>query len=289
MTKENQILLIKIRNFAIDCHKNVNQLYDGLPYHVHLQNVVNYVNKFKHLLTEDEYILTICVAWCHDILEDANMTYNDLKKVVGNDVADIVFLLTNHRGKNRGERANHDYYLGIKNNHIALFVKLCDRLGNLTHSVIYNTDTNKLEMYIGEIPHFKEKLYNGLYDEMWDYLEHIQDQDFIDNYYYPEIEKFDEITIYRIHLPNPIPYALYHELYNKGVIRKKDLIKNHYYQGKCRNANVALWNGFEFVYMRNKFGVTYPETINHIEDDKGNDLFIAFKEVQPTEQQRIRY
>lgn len=289
MTKENQILILKVRDFAIHCHRSVNQLYDGLPYYVHLQNVVDYVNKFKHLLTEDEYVIAICVAWCHDLLEDGNITYNDLKKVVGTDISDIAFLLTNHRGKNRGQRANDDYYLGIKQDYIALFVKLCDRLGNLTHSVIYNTDGNKLDMYIDELPHFKNKLYNGLYDEMWDFLEHIKEQEFIDNYYFPNVVQFDEETIYRIHLPNPIPYALFHELYNKGIIRKKDLIKNHYYQGKCRNADVALWNGYEFVYMRNKFGTFFPETIKHIEDDEGSDLFIAFKEVEPTDLQRIKY
>jgi len=289
MTKENQLLITKVRQFAIECHRNVNQLYDGLPYYVHLQNVVDYVNKFKYLLTEEEYVIAICAAWCHDILEDGNITFNDLKKIVGIDIANVAFLLTNHRGKNRKERANDDYYFGIINDKIALYVKLCDRLANLTHSVIYNADTDKLDMYIEEQTRFKEQLYNGLFDEMWDFLTHIKEQNFIDNYYYPNIEQFDEDTIHRIHLPNPIPFALYHELYKKGIIRKSDLIKNRYYQGKCRNADVALWNGFEFVYMRNKFNYTFPETIKHMEDDYGNDLFIAFKEVTPTELQRIKY
>lgn len=288
MTKENQILILKVRDFAIRCHKNVNQLYDGLPYYVHLQNVVDYVNKFKHLLTEDEYIIAVCGAWCHDLIEDTGVTFNDVKKVVGEEIAHIAFLLTNHRGKIRTERANDDYYLGIKGDNIALFIKLCDRLGNMTHGLLYD-NKHMFNCYVDELPHFKENLYNGLYDEMWDFLEHIKDQEFINNYYFPNIEKFDEDTIHQINLPNPIPYALYHELYNKGIIRKKDLIKNYYYKGKCRNANVALWNGFEFVYMRNKFGATFTETIKHMEDDQGNDLFIALEQVEPTELQRIKY
>lgn len=281
LTKEDRILIQKARNFAIACHKNVNQLYDGLPYHTHLKDVVDYVDKFKYLIPETDYVLAICAAWCHDILEDGNITYNDLANALNTDIADIVFLLTNHRGKTRSERANADYYLGIKENELTNYCKICDRLANMSHGVLY---TGKMiQKYKEELPHFKTNIYNGMYDDMWDLMENIDTVEFVKNHYFPKIEMFDEETINYIHLPKPIPYALYNELYEKGIVRKINLKKNHYYFGACRNSDVALWNGFEFVYNRHKFGTYYIDTIKHIEDDNGYDLFIPLKELKKDE------
>lgn len=273
MTAQEHALIAKARAFAIKCHRNVNQLYDGLPYHTHLAEVAEYAVKFGYLLPEKDRVLAICVAWCHDLLEDGNITYNDLKNELGQEIADIVFLLTNHRGKTHKERANEDYYYGIREDYIALFGKLCDRLGNMTHGLLYD-NRNKYEMYVKELPHFKEQLYNDLYDDMWNLMENLNTEEFLKNYYFPGIERFDKDNLIRIKLPQPIPYALYNELFEKGIVRKKDLRKNQYYYGDCRNANVALWNGFEFIYVRCKFGTCFNETINHLEDDNGYDLFI---------------
>lgn len=273
MNAQDHLRIQKARTFAIKCHRDVNQLYDGLPYHTHLVEVAEYAVKFGYLLPEKDKVLAICVAWCHDLLEDGNITYNDLKRELDEEIADVVFLLTNHRGKTRKERANDDYYYGIREDYIALFVKLCDRLGNMTHGLLYN-NREKYEMYLKELPHFKQNLYNELYDDMWNLMENLDNENFLNNHYFPNIKRFDKDTLCKIHLPKPIPYAFYNELYNKGIIRKKDLKKNHYYYGGCRNANVALWNGFEFIYVRCKFGTCFNETINHLEDDNGYDLFI---------------
>ena len=110
-----------------------------------------------------------------------------------------------------------------------------------------------------------------------------------DNDYYPDIDRFDENNVFKIHLPKPIPGGMYRELYRKGIIPKKDLVKGRYYLGDCRNASVAMWNGHEFVYIRHKMGGSFPEDINHIEDDNGFDLFIPLRETIPTEAQRIKY
>lgn len=105
---------------------------------------------------------------------------------------------------------------------------------------------------------------------------------------YPNIIKFDKNTIYQIKLPKPIPSVLYDELYQKGIIPKKELEIGKYYWGKCRNANVALWNGDKFTYMRTKFNWCYPEDINHLENDDGFDLFIPLYVTTPNEIQIIK-
>ena len=51
-----------------------------------------------------------------------------------------------------------------------------------------------------------------------------------------------------------------------------------YYRGDCRNSEYAVWikRIDKFVYIREKFGSKFPETINHPEDDDGYDLFLPF-------------
>jgi hypothetical protein len=64
-------------------------------------------------------------------------------------------------------------------------------------------------------------------------------------------------------------------------IAKKDLKHGVYYEGRCRNANVARWNADRqcFVHWRTKFGDTYLEEIRHPEDEQRYDVFVVEKEV----------
>lgn len=55
------------------------------------------------------------------------------------DVADIVYAVTNEKGKNRSERANEKYYQGIRENKLAVIVKICDRLANALYSKLINS------------------------------------------------------------------------------------------------------------------------------------------------------
>ena len=69
------------------------------------------------------------------------------------------------------------------------------------------------------------------------------------------------------------------DYYKLGVIRKDDLVDGAYYFGVCRNADVAQWDAKRncFWYMRHKFGHVCSESINHISDDNGYDLFVPFQ------------
>ena len=61
------------------------------------------------------------------------------------------------------------------------------------------------------------------------------------------------------------------------IIPKSELIINKKYNGNCRNASEAVWNGEKFIYKRHKFGTTYSEEINHYEDDDGYDVFVPIE------------
>ena len=65
-----------------------------------------------------------------------------------------------------------------------------------------------------------------------------------------------------------------------GAIPKDKLIKGKTYFGSCRNADKAIWLGDQFEYIRHKWGDSYPEKINHFEDDNGYDLFVPIREIK---------
>ena len=77
------------------------------------------------------------------------------------------------------------------------------------------------------------------------------------------------------------------ELKRKDMIAKKDLVDGAYYEGECRNAEVARWNGKQevFIHWRTKWGQKFLEEIKHPDDEKHYDVFIAKKLIQnPTEE-----
>lgn len=88
----------------------------------------------------------------------------------------------------------------------------------------------------------------------------------------------------------PEPPVLDKERYEKyvipnfircGAIPKDRLIVGKTYSGSCRNASEAVWLGDCFEYVRHKFGMSYPERINHFMDDDytGTDVFVPVKEL----------
>jgi (p)ppGpp synthase/HD superfamily hydrolase len=146
----------KIISFAIEAHQKVNHLYDGKPYSVHLSMVAMYALKYIDLIPDSQHQNMMNAAWLHDTIEDCRLTYNDIKEVAGFEVAEIVFALTNEKGKTRKERANSKYYSDILNVPFARFVKICDRLANVKYSK--DTKSRMFEMCQKENEGFIESL-----------------------------------------------------------------------------------------------------------------------------------
>jgi (p)ppGpp synthase/HD superfamily hydrolase len=188
-------MMSKLENWCINQHRNTNHMYDTyLPYEFHLRMVYQIGLKYKHILddTKDYYTgepyrgphqeqvtlksacLTAC--WGHDLIEDCRVSYNDVVSNLGLEAADIVYALTNEKGKSRNDRANDRYYEGIRNTPGAVFVKLCDRIANVQYSSM--TGSRMFEMYKKENNNFMIKLgrydsnghVNNPYEEMFQYL-----------------------------------------------------------------------------------------------------------------------
>ena len=177
--------------FCVEQHKSTNHMYDTyLPYKFHLRMVANVAEDFKHLLDDKVDYYTgkvetykradisvtlqeacLIAAWGHDLIEDTRVSYNDVKSHLGQEAADIIYAVTNEKGKNRKERANEKYYEGIRNTPGAVFVKLCDRIANVQYSKM--TKSRMYEMYKKENEHFIHSL--GVHPQhelhpMFDYL-----------------------------------------------------------------------------------------------------------------------
>jgi (p)ppGpp synthase/HD superfamily hydrolase len=160
------------RKHSIEAHRAVNHYYDGsLDYQVHLDMAVHFAKLFIHLIPEKDRKSVIAGVYEHDTIEDCGLTYNDVKKVTNEMVAELAYACTNEKGRNRAERANDKYYEGIRNTKYATFVKLCDRLANVKYST--NGGSRMADLYRRENDHFKSMLYTGEYYEMWDLLDEL--------------------------------------------------------------------------------------------------------------------
>jgi (p)ppGpp synthase/HD superfamily hydrolase len=169
----------RFRTFCITQHDLVcNQKYatsfikDGLPYSFHLRAVVEQIYKFKYLLkSESEIALAIAGGWGHDLIEDARVTYNDIKQDWGEELAEVIYRCTEERGRNRNARHSASYYCELAENDIATFVKLCDIIANVKFSLL--TNSSMYEKYKKEYPKMKTHLYREQYMDMFEYLERI--------------------------------------------------------------------------------------------------------------------
>jgi (p)ppGpp synthase/HD superfamily hydrolase len=146
-----------------------NQSYDGIyPYMYHIKEVVR-------IAQELEFNVDIQIACAlHDVLEDSDLTYNDIKKVFNTEIAEIVYAVTDELGRNRKERKEKTYPK-IKANWKAIAVKLCDRIVNIEHSI--STNSRFKDLYIKEYVDFKEHLQTFETFENtklgWSYLEEL--------------------------------------------------------------------------------------------------------------------
>ena len=156
-----------IRLSAHTLHQNVNQTYgENLPYGYHLDMVAEGVSEYGYLVcdSENDVVPMFFGAYYHDSIEDARLSYHDVMNVASDYMTEeqalmateIVYALTNDKGRTRAERAGEKYYQGIRETPYAPFVKLCDRLANVTYSCADDGEINNhmKEVYKNEMHHF---------------------------------------------------------------------------------------------------------------------------------------
>ncbi len=155
---------LAIRKYAAKTHADVNQRYgeENYPYFYHLDKVGRLVSKYLPNIIEnkDDILPVLFGAYFHDSIEDARLTYNDVMKIAKKFMLDkqallateIVYALTNEKGRNRHERANDKYYQGIRFIPYAPLVKACDRLANYNYAK--EAKSRMIKMYESEMEEF---------------------------------------------------------------------------------------------------------------------------------------
>ena len=168
--------VLAIENAAGAVHASVNQHYGkDLPYSFHLRLAASYLTKYGHqeLTDVSEFDTLYAAVYFHDSIEDARLTYNDVKaaferlnKECGCDIhvvdaAEMVYALTNDKGRTRAERAGEAYYAGIRETAHAPFLKMCDRLANMKFSTLFYPISPMVSVYEKELGHFLESITKG--------------------------------------------------------------------------------------------------------------------------------
>lgn len=163
------------KKYACISHANTNHHYDfDKPYSVHLEMVHNMAKHFISLVNEEDQDDVLAACWTHDIIEDARQTYNDVLKNTNSNVAELTYALTNEKGRNRDARANKAYFEGIRHLENASFIKLCDRIANVTYSK--QTRSSMFKKYQKENEFFLESIDTYGLDIMVQYLNEIFDK-----------------------------------------------------------------------------------------------------------------
>lgn len=168
----NALNITAIKTTAEEIHRNVNQYYDEMPYSYHTDMVCDLFMQYGSICFESVAdmnkwgLVGVFGAAFHDTIEDARLTYNDVKSIAqkmkcfGEEeailAADIVYALTNEKGKNRAERENNKYFNGIKETPYAACIKLCDRYANALYANARRT--SMAEKYSKEMATFLARL-----------------------------------------------------------------------------------------------------------------------------------
>lgn len=184
MNQYKKIFLEKVYEIHdIDCNQKYDKVY---PYSLHLKAVVAQVKKYSRLFpstveinavdpkrfftNRDYWLKDLELAGAgHDLIEDARLTYNDVKNLFNPFVADIIYSCTELRGKNRSERHGEVYFLILSEERWAVFIKLCDIIANTLYSLLTNSRMYKI--YQKEFSNIYNELHKpGEFEPMWDDL-----------------------------------------------------------------------------------------------------------------------
>ena len=168
LIKEQKIVhkIINAKKFAEKAH--ADQMYGECSYIRHLDMVSMMVAPWG----ENAQVL----AYLHDVVEDTEVTIQDIKDNFGQYMADCVELVTDCEGPNRKERKKKtneklskvdlDIYPDV------LIVKPGDRVINMG-MCIGTRNKSLFRMYKNENEEFKKAVYRpGLCDKLWSILDY---------------------------------------------------------------------------------------------------------------------
>jgi len=165
-------LIAKARQFATKAHEGQTRKYgDEPPYITHPEVVAEMVYNVP-----DSTAKMVAAAWLHDVVEDTDITIEEINREFGDSIGTLVEELTNPSKKypnfkrHERKRIDRDHTKTISNE--AKTIKLADRIHNLTGILAeapedfawtYLCETNRLWRYL-------EGGDRDLSDRLWDII-----------------------------------------------------------------------------------------------------------------------
>lgn len=138
--------------FARGAH--AGQKHGDRPYWKHLEDVTKVLERMG---VADENIW--CAAWLHDTIEDTPVTYQDLRQLFGDRIAELVWRVTDELGRNRTERKEKTWPKTAETRNSTV-LKLADLAANVEQCF---RDQSKLQqMYRKEWKEMKERFSHAL-------------------------------------------------------------------------------------------------------------------------------
>lgn len=158
------------RDFAIYAHGN--QRYGDQPYVVHLDSVSQLLQPYGETAQ--------IIGYLHDILEDTEITAEQLRTQFGSFITECVKIVSDEPGEDRKERKIKTYEKMAKINaeyELALLVKTADRLANIKASLASKSERH-LKTYRDEHEEFRAAVFrDGLGQPLWQELDSLMDLD----------------------------------------------------------------------------------------------------------------
>lgn len=163
--------ITEARELAFKLHNN--QPYDTDKYHpFHLRMVEEIIVEYAHIdedITKDIEPIRIAGLF-HDVIEDTYWNYADVRDKFGELIADLVYAVTDEKGKNRPERHNEKFWNELRSDKRAIYIKLCDRIANFRYSISVE-DKKFMKLYHKEVAILVKELYEeDVFAELWNEL-----------------------------------------------------------------------------------------------------------------------
>lgn len=174
---------VKFGEYSRNCYNDANCEYDGKNYFdTHILMVVDIICRFEKVFNNpNDFIITKKAGYGHDLIEDAKITYNNIKDNSNKDVADVILAVTDVPAETRLLRHLLTMPKTIKD-HRAIILKMSDIYGNAQYSK--STDSSMYKKYASEylyrrpifqmaLKSFSYELNQEMLATMWNELDNI--------------------------------------------------------------------------------------------------------------------
>ena len=159
--------------YAVNAHRGQVRKYTGAPYIVHPAEVAQLVAEYAAVEGDNSRDVAIAAAFLHDVVEDTDMTVENIRSIFGENIARVVEELTEVPTEgNRYARKKAEAQRPSKIGWVAREVKLADLISN-TRDIVRN-DPKFATVYLSEKFDVLNALHRGeagrtvLYRKAWD-------------------------------------------------------------------------------------------------------------------------